>query len=889
MKLRSTLLFFLVIITQFSFARKGPENYSAPSNNFLISAGGTVIITCSATNNFYDSGGSGGSYNNSENFTQTYSVTSGCLSFNFSTFNTEPCCDFLRIYDGPSIASPLIGVYSGLTGPGIINASGNSLTFQWTSDGSVIDPGWAASISCNAACAGMPTPGAAQATPSISCSSFSSALSLTGNVIACGLTYQWQVATVLAGPYANIGGATNLNYTVTSPATRYYRCLVSCGVNTATSAVATCSVTAPGPCAICAINSIGSLPYNSGNQTTCGMGNNVTSGNVTNICGSSSYYGGEDEVYSFTPATSGVIMVNVGSPGSYVGLHIYQGCPISGGTCVGSSQNWCCTWSVCVAVTAGQTYYAIVDSWPSPTCNQYTLDISAPAACSGTITGVTTNASPLQACGTLTTNFSLTGVNACGPTYQWQSGPTITGPWTNIGGLTQPTAVIVSSTSACYRCLLSCGGTTAASSVVQTTVSNFVAPPCSLGSYAGSSVAYAWDNFSGTAAPAGDDALSSIQADFPFPFCFAGQSFGSGFVSSNNSLVFPGITCFPNIYPWSFAVYAAAGVATGWSISQPAPTVNDYLPRNSINAPWHDLYPPAGGLIQYTTLGVAPNRRIVISWDNVSMYSCTSTSCSSQIKLYETSNNIEIHVRQKQLCTGWNSGQAIMGLHNYDGTIYIPPVNMTNHNAPTQWTMSNTAYKFISTCPSNSICGVVLPVEFKNLYGQYLDGINKLWWETNEEPSIVSYIIDRSSDAEHFEQISVVPAQRKDKYQYDDFDFKSGYINYYKVTAVDNTGKRTSTNVYSIFNPDAPIFVGAIYPNPTADKLNISMSGRDAKATLTFNVYDQFGRIVLTKSQKVVFGSSFSELDVQELSGGMYIVEILADGKLITKQKFSKM
>src|ERR1043165_3900723 len=109
MKLKSTLLFLLVILTQFSFARKEPENYSAPSNNILISQGGTVIITCSATNNFYDSGGSGGSYNNSENFTQTFSVTSGCLSFNFSTFNTEPCCDFLRIYDGPSIASPLIG------------------------------------------------------------------------------------------------------------------------------------------------------------------------------------------------------------------------------------------------------------------------------------------------------------------------------------------------------------------------------------------------------------------------------------------------------------------------------------------------------------------------------------------------------------------------------------------------------------------------------------------------------------------------------------------------------------------------------------------------------------------------------------------------------------
>jgi len=110
------------------------------------------ITTCSA--NFYDTGGPGGNYGNNQNYTVTYCPDSSdeCIQAAFSSFATENCCDYLRIYDGPNTSAPLIGQYQGANNPGIVlgsvaNASG-CLTFEFFSDGSITAAGWAAAISC---------------------------------------------------------------------------------------------------------------------------------------------------------------------------------------------------------------------------------------------------------------------------------------------------------------------------------------------------------------------------------------------------------------------------------------------------------------------------------------------------------------------------------------------------------------------------------------------------------------------------------------------------------------------------------------------------------------------------------------------------------------------
>ena len=112
---------------------------------FNMSAGTRFV--CSGT--FYDTGGPSGSYLNGENRTQTFASYNGeRISVNFSLFALENGNDFLWVYDGPSTAYPLIATYTGSNSPGVITSTGTSLTFRFTSDGSVTSSGWTASFSC---------------------------------------------------------------------------------------------------------------------------------------------------------------------------------------------------------------------------------------------------------------------------------------------------------------------------------------------------------------------------------------------------------------------------------------------------------------------------------------------------------------------------------------------------------------------------------------------------------------------------------------------------------------------------------------------------------------------------------------------------------------------
>ncbi len=101
--------------------------------------------------NFYDSGGSAGSYSAGESLTGTICPVSATdkVKVTFSSFVTESGYDFLKIYDGTGTGS-LLGTYSGSTPPPATTstAADGCLTFNFTSDGSFQCAGWASAVTC---------------------------------------------------------------------------------------------------------------------------------------------------------------------------------------------------------------------------------------------------------------------------------------------------------------------------------------------------------------------------------------------------------------------------------------------------------------------------------------------------------------------------------------------------------------------------------------------------------------------------------------------------------------------------------------------------------------------------------------------------------------------
>ena len=142
-----------------------------------------------------------------------------------------------------------------------------------------------------------------------------------------------------------------------------------------------------------------------------------------------------------------------------------------------------------------------------------------------------------------------------------------------------------------------------------------------------------------------DDGHGSI-VNIGFTFNFYGVPYTQLVISGNGYLTFD---------------LTQANQYSPWPINAPIPNPGN-MPENAIMAPWHDLNPSNGGFIFYGMSGIAPNRFFVITWCKVPMFSCSSDLAIHQVILHEGSDKIEIFIDNKPLCSGWNSGAAVLGL-----------------------------------------------------------------------------------------------------------------------------------------------------------------------------------------------------------------------------------
>lgn len=173
-----------------------------------------------------------------------------------------------------------------------------------------------------------------------------------------------------------------------------------------------------------------------------------------------------------------------------------------------------------------------------------------------------------------------------------------------------------------------------------------------------------------------DDVWSSV---IPLPFCFDffGQTYNSILIGSNAIITFD---------------LTQANGNCQWPIANAIPSSSD--PMNSIMAPWHDIDPSVGSSatdISWQIYGTAPCREMVISWDTVPMFSCNNLIASSQLVLHETTNIIDVFMKDKPVCASWNSGAAILGIQNSTGTTAY---TASSYNYPTQWTATNEGWRF---------------------------------------------------------------------------------------------------------------------------------------------------------------------------------------------------
>jgi hypothetical protein len=169
-----------------------------------------------------------------------------------------------------------------------------------------------------------------------------------------------------------------------------------------------------------------------------------------------------------------------------------------------------------------------------------------------------------------------------------------------------------------------------------------------------------------------DDGYSEV-INLPFQFPFYNTNYNQVIVSGNGYLSFD---------------ISNTGILSDWNLAS-GNLPNAEYDRALICGPWHDIdisiTTSATRQIKYQTVGVAPNRRWVLSYFKIPLY---STACNNlinnthQIVLHESTGLIEVFIQDKEICRTWNEGRAMVGLQDWTRTKAIMAPGRRATDAP---------------------------------------------------------------------------------------------------------------------------------------------------------------------------------------------------------------
>lgn len=431
-----------------------------------------TVTACSGI--FYDSGGITGNYSDNSNLTMTICATAGMYPrIEFTEFETEFATsantDWLKIYDGNSTASPLVGAYytspNSSNVPGTITGNNTCLTYQFHSDGSVNKAGWSAQISCVPLCTGSPAGGTGNADYNVLCSGDTTLLSVSGSPSDQGITYQWESSPTGNTPWTAIAGATGATFYARITSNMYFRRKITCANGNLFEYCTPVYLTYDVNC--------GAVPCVDNPPAADDFSDATSICNLNGYCGNTSASYTDDEPGNITesstlfPATiennswlsfvasdvQSVLRINVSNcthlPGEGNGIQMRIYGTDDGGTTFVAYSNFIESVTnhatiIATGLTVGETYYLMIDGQNGDHCD-YSISATSGVAASTVDAGNDTTI-----CQGQSVQLNVVG----GSTYQWSpstglSNPNIANPIATPSTTTTYTVSVSGGIAAC--------------------------------------------------------------------------------------------------------------------------------------------------------------------------------------------------------------------------------------------------------------------------------------------------------------------------------------------------------------------------------------------------------------------------------------------------------
>ncbi len=337
---------------------------------------------------------------------------------------------------------------------------------------------------------------------------------------------------------------------------------------------------------------------------------------------------------------------------------------------------------------------------------------------------------------------------------------------------------------------------------------------------------YAQDTSAGvsTSANISMDDIYSNAVVIGFPFTFYGNTYNTCAIGANGNI--------------SFDSASVAGYDP-WPISQVL--LGNTSVKNSICGVWCDMdMADYGGTISYCITGTAPNRIFGINYCHNGMYtsaSCPGQSTTTQMLLYEGSNNIEVHVAHKSVCPVWNGGLAVIGVQNSAGT---DAVVAPGRDYPDTFSCTNEAWLFSPSGSSYTVSSIPFsPVHYYTVFwydsttGGYLGSGDSLLISDSLTTAYIAYAVGCSDTAST--------------------GFDSVSHGFFRVISLNASNVATARDF-------------RFYPNPATEVLNIVGN----TPILSVSISDITGREVYYTDC-----NTFNlAVPIKELSNGLYSVKL---------------
>jgi hypothetical protein len=706
------------IITQIEWQRGAATGSITGNNTFEILLANNAAATLTAGTTW--SAVSAGATSVYSNTAQSWSAVSP------GSWEAYPCNAF--IYTGGSLqvmtdhvkngtASAAIPYYyTTATGKAIGFASGAALTGATALNTTYGNnrPNIKISYVPGTPCAGAPTAGTALSAATAICPSTPFNLSLSGNTLAAGLTYQWQVSTNGGTSYTNITGATNASYSASQTVNSSYQCIVTCTASGLSSTSTSVAVTTNSFIDCYCTSTATSALYTDIHNVTLGtMSNTSTCTSVASGAGSvASMY--SNYTSSVTPPVMAAsanypFSITIGNCGSDLtnltkiwidynqnglftdaGEEVYASSATSPGAHIETGS-----FTIPTTAMTGLTRMRIV--------NMYTSAITAVLPCGTYSYGETedyyVNIAPVPTC-PQPTALSLTTATTTTADIDWTPGGTETQwqvQWV-------PTGQAINSANSQYALV----STTSAYQITTGLTPNsfytaYVRGICSAGDSSywagvinfntyGQGQYMIWDNecpisnfidisATGTNLNLTDDSEAGVS--LPFPLLYQGSLINDITVGNNGGIVLGTLAA-----QVGYTMVAGKGL---------------YIYAQDMNTPY------AAGGVFYKVIGTAPNRQFIVEWKNLAHYFSTLGTDGTTFEVIIDEATQEIYYVYQDVNHDnvlYNNGlDAEIGVRGTNQNI-----NVSMNNA-TYLTNNSCAHFYYSNCPkpTNFVVSTLAP------------------------------------------------------------------------------------------------------------------------------------------------------------------------------------